>query len=216
LLSELQPVLSTSSILSKSAKNLDKVKSCNTPKSIADSQVTIDSAASNSHFVRSKKLTRIRSFGTSKSATDSRATANSGIRRKKLQKQLKLEPDMTGDLGLTTPIPVRPWCTVRKLFNFDWDPTSDDWKSREYARLYYLKKHRAKRFGLEGPEGGPFRPIFQVNNESQDLESTQTTPKQVVKVNSQRRRTISQSRHTPKTPTERKYTMIDINKYTKP
>lgn len=213
LLSELQPLQSIPSALCSSVEILDKIKSCNTLNSAADSQITVDSATRSS---RSKKLTKIRSFGTLKSAADSRVGVDSTIPRNRLKKLPRFKPNVISHINPTTPIPVRPWFIARKLFDFDWDPASDDWKSREYIRLYYLKKHRAMRFGSEGPENGPFRPFSHARDEIQRSEGTRATPKYFPDMNPRRRDTISQSRCTPKTPTGGKYTMIDINKYTKP
>ena len=212
LLSELQPVKSMPSMRNQ---KLGQAKSYNTLKSVADSQATINSTIRSSRPTQGKKLTKTRSTATLKTPADSPATISSAIPKKKMQKTPKMEHSGRRDPSLQTPDPEPRPNRVRNPIKFDWDPNSDDWKSREYTRHYYLEKHRAKRFSLNDPEGGPYRPVNPIDEESEHLDRPRATPRNLVKPNAQRSDSIFQTRHTPKTPAERSYTMIDINKYVK-
>jgi len=137
----------------------------------------------------------------------------STIPRKRQQKTPSVEYSGRRDPSSNTPDPEPRPNRAGKPIKFNWDPNSDDWKSREYTRHYYLEKHRAKRFNLNDPEGGPYWPDTPINQESEHLDRPRATPRPLAKPNAQRSDSIFQTRHTPKTRAERGYTMIDINKY---
>jgi hypothetical protein len=160
-------------------------------------------------YERYKKLEKARSFSTLKSTADSQVTINSVIRRKKLQKLPKAVLSRSGDPITETTLSEQLPLKLQVPLEYNWDPNSEEWKSREYTRRYYLEKHRAKQFDLNDPEGGPIR------EESQPFECPRATPKRPLRQNAQRSGSIFPSRHTPKTPIQKKYTVIDVNKYAK-
>lgn len=141
LLSELQPVQSMPGM---PCRKLGKAKSCNTLKSVADSQATVRSAARGRQSTQSRKLVKTRSLGTLRSAADSQVTSKSTIQRTKLQMTPKHQPSSI-KLSPETPVPRPRSIRARKPIKFDWNPNSEDWKSREYTRQYYLEKYRAER-----------------------------------------------------------------------
>jgi hypothetical protein len=163
--------------------------------------------------IQNKKLEKARSFSTLKSTADSQVTINSVVRRKKLQKLPNAKPsgsaDPTTETPLSEPLPNK----LQVPLEYNWDPNSEEWKSREYTRRYYLEKHRTKKFNLNDPEGGPIRGVR--NEESQSFECPRAAPKRPLRQNAQRSGSIFPSRHTPKTPIQKKYTVIDVNKYAK-
>jgi hypothetical protein len=211
-LSELQPV---KSLPIMRRQKLGKAKSCFTLKSVADSQATIKSTASSYGSTKSKKLTKIKSVTTLRTAPDSPVALAQATHRKKLQKLPKSDPKFRRYSSPHSPVPGPGPVRTSGPIKFNWDPNSDDWKSREYTREYYLEKHRAQRFNLKVPEDGPYRSTAKTGDRAERQDRPRAAPKDLVRPNAQRLDSIFQSRASSKTPTSKSYTMIDINKYTK-
>lgn len=193
------------------SKTIGKVKSCNTLKSTADSQIRPIPPNS----IESKKLKKTRSLATLRNSAHAVVIDSPKMSRKKLQKTPKIEPTTKKALDFQISIPETEFIRRRKPIKFDWDLCSEDWKSREYTRQFYLEKNRARRFALNEPEGGPYRPNTKSSPGYSHSTLPRATPKALVRPNTQRPGSIFQPRHTPKTPNERYYTMIDIKKYVK-